>query len=194
MAKTEKQVKYKINNFDYISKRLIEIEAIFIGGFMEKTIRYDNDDLKCSNNGIFIRTKSGMKNVLTLKEIPTDSSNTSFERITTEVEVDNINKIGYILEKIGLTKKFIMEKYRLFFKYDNVDILIDELPFGIYLEIKGEDNEINRITKMLNIDETDLIKMTYWDIYDKIKKDSKNENIVFETNHIFKIATYLWGG
>ena len=191
MAKTEKQVKYKINNFDYISKRLIEIEAIFIGGFMEKTIRYDNDDLKCSNNGIFIRTKSGMKNVLTLKEIPTDSSNTSFERITTEVEVDNINKIGYILEKIGLTKKFIMEKYRLFFKYDNVDILIDELPFGIYLEIKGEDNEINRITKMLNIDETDLIKMTYWDIYDKIKKDSKNENIVFETNHIFKIATYL---
>ena len=194
MAKTEKQVKYKINNFDYISKRLIEIEAIFIGGFMEKTIRYDNDDLKCSNNGIFIRTKSGMKNVLTLKEIPTDSSNTSFERITTEVEVDNINKIGYILEKIGLTKKFIMEKYRLFFKCDNVDILIDELPFGIYLEIKGEDNEINRITKMLNIDETDLIKMTYWDIYDKIKKDSKNENIVFETNHIFKIATYLWGG
>lgn len=194
MAKTEKQVKYKINNFDYISKRLIEIEAIFIGGFMEKTIRYDNDDLKCSNNGIFIRTKSGMKNVLTLKEIPTDSSNTSFERITTEVEVDNINKIGYILEKIGLTKKFIMEKYRLFFKYDNVDILIDELPFGIYLEIKGEDNEINRVTKMLNIDEADLIKMTYWDIYDKIKKDSKNENIVFETNHIFKIATYLWGG
>lgn len=191
MAKTEKQVKYKINNFDYISKRLIEIEAIFIGGFMEKTIRYDNDDLKCSNNGIFIRTKSGMKNVLTLKEIPTDSSNTSFERITTEVEVDNINKIGYILEKIGLTKKFIMEKYRLFFKYDNVDILIDELPFGIYLEIKGEDNEINRVTKMLNIDEADLIKMTYWDIYDKIKKDSKNENIVFETNHIFKIATYL---
>mgnify|MGYP004594589945 FL=1 len=191
MAKTEKQVKYKINNFDYISKRLIEIEAIFIGGFMEKTIRYDNDDLKCSNNGIFIRTKSGMKNVLTLKEIPTDSSKTSFERITTEIEVDNINKIGYILEKIGLTKKFIMEKYRLFFKYDNVDILIDELPFGIYLEIKGEDNEINRVTKILNIDETDLIKMTYWDIYDKIKKDSKNENIVFETNHIFKIATYL---
>ena len=87
-----------------------------------------------------------------------------------------------------------MEKYRLFFKYDNVDILIDELPFGIYLEIKGEDNEINRVTKILNIDETDLIKMTYWDIYDKIKKDSKNENIVFETNHIFKIATYLWGG
>lgn len=191
MAKTEKQVKYKINNFDYISKRLIEIEAIFIGGFMEKTIRYDNDDLKYSNNGIFIRTKSGMKNVLTLKEIPTDSSNTSFERITTEIEVDNINKIGYILEKMGLTKKFIMEKYRLFFKYDNVDILIDELPFGIYLEIKGEDNEINRVTKMLNIDEADLIKMTYWDIYDKIKKDSKNENIVFETNHIFKIATYL---
>ena len=191
MAKTEKQVKYKINNFDYISKRLIEIEAIFIGGFMEKTIRYDNDDLKYSNNGIFIRTKSGMKNVLTLKEIPTDSSNTSFERITTEIEVDNINKIGYILEKIGLTKKFIMEKYRLFFKYDNVDILIDELPFGIYLEIKGEDNEINRVTKMLNIDEADLIKMTYWDIYDKIKKDSKNENIVFETNHIFKIATSL---
>lgn len=191
MAKIEKQVKCKINNFDYISKRLVEIEAIFIGGFMERTIRYDSDDLKYSNNGLFIRTKNGIKNVVTLKEIPDDVFNTSLERITTEIEVDDINKIGYILEKIGLTKKFIMEKYRLFFKYDNMDILIDELPFGIYLEIKGEDNEISKVTKLLNIEDNALIKTTYWDIYDEIKKDKKDENIVFETNHIFKIATYL---
>lgn len=191
MTRIDKQVKYKINNFDYISKRLVEIEAVFIGGFMERTVRYDNENLKYSSNDLFIRTKSGIKNVVTLKEIPDNEVSTSFERITTEIEVDDINKMGYILEKIGLTKKFIMEKYRLFFRYGNIDILIDELPFGIYLEIKGDDKEIDKITKLLNIENENLIKATYWDIYDKIKKNKKNDDIVFEKNHIFKIATYL---
>lgn len=107
MTRIDKQVKYKINNFDYISKRLVEIEAVFIGGFMERTVRYDNENLKYSSNGLFIRTKSGIKNVVTLKEIPDNEVSTSFERITTEIEVDDINKMGYILEKIGLTKNLL---------------------------------------------------------------------------------------
>lgn len=191
ISKIEKQVKYKIDNFDFISKKLIEMEAIFIGGFLEKSIRYDNENLDYSKNGIFLRSKKGIKNVLTLKEIPNIESQSSLERIKTEIEVDDILKLDYLLEKIGLNKKFIMEKYRLYFKYKDNEITIDELPFGLYMEIKGNDNEIKKVIKFLNIKQKNLIKCTYWDIYDRIKDKEDNENIVFESNHVFKIATYL---
>lgn len=37
MIKTiQKQVKFQIEDFDAISKKLIELEAVFIGGFLKK--------------------------------------------------------------------------------------------------------------------------------------------------------------
>lgn len=184
---TENQVKYKIDDFEDISKKIIELEGIFIGGFYEKTIRYDTIDDKLYNQGIFLRTKSGMKNVLTLKEKINDIKGETLERLTTEIEIDDVLKMQYFLKKIGLIDKFVMEKYRLYFVYDKVEITIDELPFGLYLEIKGDIKEIKKTAKLLGL--KNVIKVTYWDIYDKMK-DKKSNNIIFDKNHIFKIATY----
>lgn len=187
IKKIQKQVKFQIEDFDAISKKLIELEAVFIGGFFEKTIRYDNDDQCLFGQGIFIRTKSGLRNVLTLKEKTSD--NDLLERYTTEIEIDDIEKMEYILSRIGFTNKVIMEKYRLYFKWNNIEISIDELPFGIYLEIKGDDKEIEKLSKQLGFKSKDMIIVTYWDIYDKIKYEDSN-HIQFDKGHVFKIATY----
>ena len=128
-----------------------------------------------------------MKNVLTLKEKMNDMNEEALERLINEIEIEDVSKMQYVLKKIGLIDKFIMEKYRLYFVYDKVEISIDELPFGLYLEIKGNIKEIKKISKLLGL--KNAIKVTYWDIYDKIKI-KKSSNIVFDKNHIFKIATY----
>lgn len=189
MKTIQKQVKYKIENFDALSKKLIQLEAVFIGGFFEKTIRYDTVDHYLFDHGIFIRTKSGLRNVLTLKEKTRKNDNTLLERYATEIEIDDIEKMEYILSRIGLTNKIIMEKYRLYFRWNHIEISIDELPFGIYLEIKGDDKEIRNLSKQLGFKSKDMITVTYWDIYDKIKHNDNND-IQFDKNHIFKIATY----
>ena len=190
MIKTiQKQVKFQIKDFDIISKKLIDLEAVFIGGFFEKTIRYDTDDHCLFDQGIFIRTKSGLRNVLTLKEKTDENDNALLERYTTEVEIENIEKMEYILSRMGFTNKVIMEKYRLYFKWNHIEISIDELRFGIYLEIKGEDKEIKKLSKQLGFKNKDMITVTYWDIYDKIKAKDSN-NIQFDKSHLFKIATY----
>lgn len=116
-----------------------------------------------------------------------DMNEEALERLINEIEIEDVSKMQYVLKKIGLIDKFIMEKYRLYFVYDKVEISIDELPFGLYLEIKGNIKEIKKISKLLGL--KNAIKVTYWDIYDKIKI-KKSSNIVFDKNHIFKIATY----
>lgn len=191
IKKIQGQVKYKVDDFDSMSKKLIELEAIFVGGVLEKTIRYDTSNHKFLEKNIFIRTKSGIKNVLTIKEKTNELDPNILERYTTEIEIDDIQKMEYFLETIGLNKKWIMEKYRLYFKFMDNEITIDELPFGIYLEIKGDDKEIKKISKLLGLKLKDAIKVTYWDIYDKIKTNDGNENIIFDQTHVFKIATYL---
>lgn len=190
MIKTiQKQVKFQIKDFDIISKKLIDLEAVFIGGFFEKTIRYDTDNHCLFDQGIFIRTKSGLRNVLTLKEKTSENDNTWLERYTTEVEIEDVEKIEYILSRMGFINKVIMEKYRLYFKWNHIEISIDELLFGIYLEIKGEDKEIKKLSRQLGFKNKDMITVTYWDIYDKIKTKDSN-HIQFDKSHTFKIATY----
>ena len=184
----------QFDSIDSMSKKLIELEAIFVGGVLEKTIRYDTRNHKFLEKNIFIRTKSGINNVLTIKEKVNELDPDILERYTTEIEIDNTQKMEYFLETIGLNKKWIMEKYRLYFKLMDNEITIDELPFGIYVEIKGDDKEIKKISKLLNLKLKDSIKVTYWDIYDKIKTKDSNENIIFDQTHVFKIATYLEGG
>ncbi len=51
------------------------------------------------------------------------------------------------------------------------------------------DKEIKKISKQLGFKNKDMITVTYWDIYDKIKKKDSNY-IQFDKSHIFKIATY----
>ena len=58
-----------------------------------------------------------------------------------------------------------------------------------FIEIKGDDKEIKKLSKQLGFKNKDMITVTYWDIYDKIKHEDSN-HIQFDKSHIFKIATY----
>jgi adenylate cyclase class IV len=187
--KIDGQVKFLLDDFCSMSYNLVANDAVFIGGSFETTTRYDTINDKYSNEGIYVRTKSGFRNTLTLKEKSDDFNNNLFSRYITEIEIENIEDITYILEKIGLNKKIIMEKYRMNWILDGINLSIDELPFGIYLEIKGSDEEIKRIIKKLNI-KSKRINITYWDIYEKDYKKSEDD-IKFKENHIFKTSTYI---
>ena len=87
-------------------------------------------------------------------------------------------------------KEYIMEKYRLAWSYKNIEFYIDELPFGIFIELKGEKEEINKMIKFLRVNQEELIKDTYWEIYANSEQNQiKSENIIFDKKHIFKNAT-----
>lgn len=95
---------------------------------------------------------------------------TKFEYNDIEVEVSDIKKIQYILEQIGLHKTFTMEKYRLKWKYnDDVELNLDELPFGVFLEIHGNEKDVLEASKDLGLNVKNAKKGTYWDIFEEFK-------------------------
>lgn len=136
----------------------------------------------------YIRVKTGTENTVTLKE-PYHKMNDFFESNNIMFQIDDVDSFVYIMNRIGFTQNYIMEKYRLDWNYKKIDFFIDELPFGIYLEIKGKKEDINKIIKLLKLDENELIKETYWEIFKRKNINNKeNINIIFYKKHIFKIA------
>lgn len=190
MLEKDIQVKIKINDFNKMKNYLMSKGAVFLGGWKEKTIRFDTQDKKLEKNDIYLRIKTGNENVVTLKEPNNNDRKKFFESNNRMFQIDDIDSYCYIMEQIGFSKKYIMEKYRLSWCYKKIEFYIDELPFGIYLELKGEKEEINKMIKILKINQEVLIKDTYWEIYAKLEKNQiKRDNIVFGKEHIFKIAT-----
>lgn len=175
------QIKYKVENVDEFLENLRKSKYILIGGTFEKVIRYDFEDERLANKGIFIRTKNGFSNTVTIKEKDSFAKNKYLKRENKTFEIEDCDAMKYIFEKIGLTKLYEMEKYRIIWKKEKTEIHLDELPFGIFCEICAPEKEIDKIIRHNYIKE--IYNCTYWDIYHKIGSDKKD--ILFEPEHIF---------
>ena len=105
-------------------------------------------------------------------------------RKETEFEIQDIDKMQYILETLGLDYTRTMEKYRQQWKLDKVSITIDELCFGVYMEIEGEESQIYKTCELLGINSNNKILVTYWDLW---KELSDNKDIIFPQNYIYKL-------
>ena len=192
MEKINKELKFILKDSSIIEK-LRNSNAVLIGGSKEKTIRYDDKDNNLEKQGKFVRVRTGFDNIISLKEkINETNDDTVFIRKDVEIEVDDVDNLDHLLKGIGLKQVGIMEKYRLKWNYNGNMINLDELPFGLFLEIHGEEESIFKIVEELNIDNEKMFIGTYWDIFDIYKsknKNLKNEvNIMFEEGYSYLLA------
>lgn len=187
MKKVNREVKIDVTKIDII-KKLREKNAILIGGSKEVTTRYDTNENTLEKHGKFIRTMEGFRNTVTLKEKV--SENTSlFERDEFVVEIDDVENMQIIFERIGLIPILKMEKYRLKWDLDGVRINLDELPFGLYLEIHGNEKNIQSIMTKLDLLGEEKIIESYWDIYEKYKKENNitDIDITFSKDYNYRL-------
>ena len=68
MKKNDIQIKFKIVDVDVFLEKLRKNKYILIGETFEKTTRYDFEDERLARQGIFIRTKNGFDDTITIKE------------------------------------------------------------------------------------------------------------------------------
>lgn len=166
----------------------MENGGIVLNKSKEKTIRFDKSNHELENNGIFLRVRSGSKNTITLKEKIGDDKDVR-ARKETEFEIEDVNQMAYILEKLGFDYSKTMEKYRINLNYKNTKLSIDELPFGIFLEIEGEEKQISSIAAELGYKDEDKILVTYWDLFEDYKKEAgvAGKDIVFPDGYISQL-------
>ena len=184
----EIEVKIKISNLKDFVAKLRKTGAVFKGKDFQKTIRMDTPDLDLEKRKIFLRVRSGLGNTLTLKVKKEEDKDFKL-RDEYETEIKDLKVLTRIFSLLGFSKHFVMEKYRADFSYGGVEISVDELPFGTYVEFEGTKEAINKALKVFGLDKTERITVTYWHIFDEIRKKnpSLEENIVFPKGYKSKL-------
>ena len=181
MAK-EIELKFRIEKPSLIREKLKEVGAKFIGKAFEKTVKFDtkNDNLK--RGGKFLRVRTGFKNTITFKRKIGTGDKKFKEREEIEFEISDPEKMKIILENLGFTKKWIMEKYREKWQWGSAEIVIDKLPLGNFIEIEGNKKVIEKTAKVLGLNLKEGITATYWELWENYrrKRGIKDKNIIFK--------------
>jgi adenylate cyclase class 2 len=82
-------------------------------------------------------------------------------RTELETAVADADALQAILAAMGLRPVFRYQKYREVYRWDAVEIVVDELPIGTFLEIEGPIRAIHRAAAALGYTSSDYIRDSY---------------------------------
>jgi adenylate cyclase class 2 len=117
--------------------------------------------------------KIGDFTVLTYKEKLKNNSDIK-HKIEYETVVADVDAMESIIGRLGYKLSVVYEKRRKIWHFKNVEVRLDELPFGLYMEIEGTAENISKSEKLLSIQDLDAETRGYPRLtakYGKIKGD-----------------------
>jgi adenylate cyclase class 2 len=145
----EKKFRLTRKQRDEVLHRLPEIGAKRKGEEFEENTLYAGESLDLGRSVLRLR-RIGKRGILTYKERFPTRSDIKHQR-EDETGVDDPEAMELILEALGFTPALVYEKRRETWRLGNTEIVIDELPFGLFMEIEGTEQSIRDIENKLNI-------------------------------------------
>ena len=155
----EKKYRLSAEQRRFVLDALDEIGAEYEGEDFEENIIYRGGALD-ENNAILRIRKIGEKAVLTYKRRIHNEFDIK-RQIENETLVENAAELEKIVENLGFRKKLIYEKKRQTWKLRETEIVLDELPFGLFMEIEGSVTAIKEVEMLLNIEDFEVEHKTY---------------------------------
>jgi adenylate cyclase class 2 len=152
----EIEKKYRIDKkmIVELTARLAELGAKFSYETFEENYLH-RGGLLDGRNAVLRLRKTDAKTTLTYKEklnTPDDFKHQiEFETIVSDVEATE-----NIIEKLGYKLSVVYEKHRKSWNLRNVEVVLDELPFGYFMEIEGSMKNIRAVEKMLGAEKLEV--------------------------------------
>lgn len=148
---TEKKYRLSPKRLEEIVATLNELGAIFEKEVFE--VNYQHRGGEMDERGATLRLrKIGDFSVLTYKEKVKNDSGAK-QKIEYETNVSDVDATERIIERLGYKLTAVYEKRRKYWHLDDVEVVLDELPFGLFMEIEGTIEAINAAENKLGLKE-----------------------------------------
>ena len=145
----EKKYRLSAEQQTQILGRLPEIGARKTANEFEENTLYGGDAIDTERCVLRLR-RVGEKGTLTFKErYPTESDIKHQQE--DETTVGDPEAMAAILDALGFIPILIYEKRRETWTLETLEIVIDELPFGLFMEIEGNEAGIREVESKLAI-------------------------------------------
>ena len=166
----ETEAKFYVRDLDRIKLRLVELDAhLSAERVLETNIRFDLPGAPLRAEGRVVRLRRDTEARLTYKSA-SDNEQGVLSREEIEFVVDDFEKAKRFLEALGYQKLVYYEKYRTTYELDGMLIMLDELPYGNFVEIEGETIEsIQSTADKLNLDWGTAIATSYTALFERAR-------------------------
>jgi adenylate cyclase class 2 len=166
----EIEAKFAIRDLAPIQARLSELGAVcIVTRQMEFNLRYDAPDGHLSATGQVLRLRRYDDIRMTYKG-PGLRNEGVLERTEIETTLGDFDSARQILEHLGYTPIFLYEKYRAIWQLGENQIMLDEMPFGKFIEIESPNAEgVRALARQLNLDPHTAIPASYQALFERAR-------------------------
>ena len=165
----ETEAKFYVEDLKKVVTRLRELEAILIKPrTLEKNIRFDLPDHSLRKEGRALRLRQDDKARLAYKG-PGIKSEGVLSRREIEFGVEDFEKARQFLEALGYEKLIFYEKYRTTYEFEDTHIMLDEMPYGGFVEIEsGSIAGIRMVAEKLGLKWSAAIAASYHALFEHV--------------------------
>ena len=162
---TEAQKQFVLNSLEEIGAEYegedFEENTIYGGGILDEKIAVLR--LRRTQDKTILTFKQSIQNEYAVKQ-----------RTEHETEVANAEELEKIIENLGFEPRLVYEKRRKTWRFRAVEIVLDELPFGDFMEIEGSITAIAEAEMFLDIEDYETEHETYPSLTAKFGKANGN--------------------
>ncbi|MFO7680163.1 MAG: class IV adenylate cyclase [Chloroflexota bacterium] len=149
----EVEVKFLTADLAGFRQRLLAAGAVLKGArVFERNVVFDTPDKHLLHSGKLLRLRQDKAVRVTFKgEVAKASQSEAKVREELEINVSDFGTTAVIFQRLGFNPVLAYEKYRETFFLDNVEVVLDEMPYGDFVEIEGEEAGIKTAVSRLNL-------------------------------------------
>jgi adenylate cyclase class 2 len=174
MTKNEVEIeaKFFLRDLPGLEDRLRQGGAQLISERVHETnLRFDRPDGSLTRAHQVLRLRQDTRAVLTFKG-PAKLDAEVAERQEIEVVVSDLGRARRLLEALGYRVSVMYEKFRTTYRLEEMEIVLDEMPYGNFCEIEAPDAEhIRTAAPRLGLDWDARISMSYLALFEQVKQN-----------------------
>lgn len=159
----EVEVKFYLEDLDEIRNRLMAVGAEPVSPRVyERNVRFDTPDQALLQRQQLLRLRQDARVRLTFKGLAAEDA-TSEAKVREEIEVtvDDFERMAIILRRLGFMPLQVYEKYRETYHWHGVEIVLDQMPFGHFVELEGREAGLKDVASALGLDWSKRVLANY---------------------------------
>ncbi len=169
MKDQELEVKFYVSDLAGLQQKLERLGARLVQARVhEINLRFDNSQGDLKRGFQVLRLRRDRISRLTYKG-PSQTKEGVRVRQEIEITVSDFEATRALLEALGYHVAMMYEKYRASYDLDRVEISLDELPYGSFVELEGPDPaRIQAVNRQLGLDWSARAPESYTSLFDHL--------------------------
>ena len=165
----ETEVKFYVRQIKRVEGRLQALGARLIQARVhEVNLRFDLPDGSLRREEKVLRLRQDTQTRLAYKG-PSQQTDGVLSRVEFETAVDDFEAARDLLEALGYSVVATYEKYRSTYELGALHIMLDELPYGDFVEIEGPDvTALQKVSEELGLDFSTAIPANYLILFERL--------------------------